>query len=258
MPHYTSHIPGSFCLFELSAHNQAVAKQFYTSLFGWQTHDNPDSPTGVYTMFSQKGPDNVGRAVAGAYTQFKMQTDAGFPPYWDLYVAVADADAAAAKAVELGGKIAMPAFDVAAYGRMAVIVDPTGAPLCLWQARTLIGVGIKNEPGSFCWADLASPDPEKAAAFYGGLLGWTVDAGKSDYLHIKNADEFIGGVRAAGPGERAHWLSYVQVSNCDETAAKARELGAKIVVAPRSVGESGRMCVLADPQGAVFALFELA
>lgn len=242
-------------MFELSAHDPEAARQFYSSLFGWQSADNPNSPVGVYTMFLHKGHD-----VAGLYRQFQPQIDAGFAPFWDLYVAVPDADAAAARAAELGGKIVMPPFDVAGFGRMAVISDPTGAVFCVWQAKTLIGVAVKNEPGSFCRADLSTPDPSAAAAFYTALFGWTTFPGDSGYLHLMSGEEFIGGIPPAHnrPGMRPHWMSYIQVADCDAAAARARELGAKIFREPTSPGNAGRMCILADPQGAVFALFALS
>ena len=253
MAQFKSHLPGSFCLFELSTPNQSAAKQFYTSLFGWVPSDNPESPVGVYTMFTLDGRD-----VAGAYTQFKQQTAAGIPPYWDIYISVASADETAHKAAELGAKVIMAPFDVSTYGRMAVIRDPTGAPFCIWEPKTIIGVETKNEPGSFCWVDLITPDPENAAKFYTSLFGWTLLPGEGGYLHLKNGEDFIGGIPPAHAGAHSVWRSYIQVKDCDAAVTKARELGAKILAEPMSIGNVGRMSIIKDPQGAAFALFEAA
>jgi uncharacterized protein len=251
MAHFKSHAPGSFCLFELSTPNQEAAKRFYTSLFGWACADNPNSPVGVYTMFTLDGRD-----VAGAYTQFKQQTAAGMPPYWDIYISTTSADETAKNAAELGGQVVMPPFDVSTYGRMAVIRDPTGATFCIWEAKTLIGVETKNEPGSFCWVDLITPDPETAAKFYTDLFGWTLLPGEGGYQHLKNGEEFIGGIPPANPNSRPHWMSYAQVKDCDATVAKAQELGSKVLVEPMSIGNVGRMSIIRDPQGGAFAVFE--
>jgi hypothetical protein len=255
MAEFKSHTSGTFCLFELSTTDQDGAKSFYTSLFNWSCDDNPNSPVGIYTMFTLRGRD-----VGGAYTQFKEQTAAGMRPFWDLYISITSADRTAKKAAQLGGKVIIAPFDVSTYGRMAVIRDPTGAAFCIWEAKSHIGVQTKNEPGSFCWADLATPHPETAAKFYTDLFGWTTIPGDGGYLHLRNGDEFIGGIPPCHTpaGVPPHWTSYVQVKDCDETVARARELGAKIRLEPESVGKAGRMSVLSDPQGATFAIFEVA
>jgi hypothetical protein len=104
-------------------------------------------------------------------------------------------------------------------------------------------------------------DPERAKQFYSGLFGWELLLGEKDpsgYLHIKNGGKFIGGIPPAqhrDPGTPPHWLSYFYVRDVDESAKKAQNLGAKIYAPATTIEGVGRMAVLADPQGAVFALF---
>jgi predicted enzyme related to lactoylglutathione lyase len=99
---------------------------------------------------------------------------------------------------------------------------------------------------------------------FSNLFGWRVIKGENDpsgYLHIANGEKFIGGIPPAkfrDPNVPPHWLAYFVVSNCDETAAKAKELGAKTHLAPMTMENVGRMAILADPQGAVFAIFQAA
>jgi hypothetical protein len=106
-----------------------------------------------------------------------------------------------------------------------------------------------------------TPDVERAKSFYAGLLGWTITASENDpsgYLHIRNGEEFIGGIPPSSfspPNTPPHWLAYIYVANCDETAAKCNRLGGKTLMAPMNIEKVGRMAVLADPQGAVFAAF---
>jgi predicted enzyme related to lactoylglutathione lyase len=144
---------------------------------------------------------------------------------------------------------------------MAVIRDPTGAVTWVFQAKQHAGLGITGEPGAFCWADLITPDPERAKEFYSSLFGWQLTAGEhdtSDNLHIKNGETFIGGIpdpRHQGSNSPPHWLSYFFVADVDEAAKKVRALGGKIWGPPMTVEGAGRMAIVADPQGAAFALF---
>lgn len=131
----------------------------------------------------------------------------------------------------------------------------------LWQPKTNPGIRIKDEPGSFCWADLNTPDPKRASDFYSKLFGWEIEPGQdgSGYLHIKNAGEYIGGIpprEQQNPNAPPHWMIYMLVSNCDAATEKAKQLGAMIYMGPMTMEKVGRMTIFGDPQGAVSALFE--
>jgi uncharacterized protein len=259
MPHIEKHAPGNFCWIELGTTDQNAAKGFYGSLFGWAANDMPMGPNDFYTIFRLEGRD-----AAAAYTLRPEQLSEGLPPHWMLYIAVETADAAAARAAECGGTVVVAPFDVFDAGRMAVLRDPTGAHFCVWEAKKNTGVGIAGVDGTFCWADLSTPERERAGEFYSGLFGWAF--GKEDedpdhnYWHIKNGEAFIGGIPPAAhrnPNEPPHWLAYFLVSDCDAAVAKATQLGAAVYVAPMNI-EEGRFAVLADPQGAAFAVFQAA
>ena len=248
---------GSFAWMELATSDQAAAKRFYTSLFGWEANDSPMGPDAVYTMFF------LGGRQAGAAFTMSPQEAAAIPPHWQLYVAVDNADPSARRAEELGAKTVMAPFDVMTFGRMAVLEDPTGAYFSLWQARDHKGMAVVAEPGAFCWADLQTRDREKAMQFYTGLFGWEFLPGKdkdaSGYLHIRNGEQYIGGLPAAEtlpPHVPPHWLPYIQTADCTGQASTAKGLGAKILLPPTTIEGSLRFSVLSDPQGAVFAFFE--
>ena len=249
-------VPGSFCWMELSTTDQNAAKAFYTSLFGWKANDAPIGPQQFYTMFQLDG-----REVAAGYTMMKDERAMGIPSHWNLYIAVENADASAARAAELGGKVLAPPFDVMESGRMAVIQDPTGAIFHIWQPNRHPGIRVSNVPGSFCWADLNTGDAAAASAFYSGLFGWKIAPGENDpsgYLHISNGETMIGGVPSAeqrDPNAPPHWLLYFQSADCDATTASAAELGGRAFMGPMSLEGVGRFSVVADPQGAVFSLF---
>jgi len=256
MPNIDKSKPGSFCWAELATSNQPEAKKFYGSLFGWEANDQPMGPGEFYTMFKLQGRD-----VGAGFTLRPEMVANKVPPHWGLYVAVESVDASAGRVTGLGGKLVMPPFDVFDAGRMAVVEDTTGAYLSLWQAKGNTGFGIAGVPGTFCWADLMTPDPKKAGDFYTGLLGWTLERGQKDgdYLHIKNGEEYIGGIPpagSAGPGVPPHWNLYFLVADCDAAAAKAKELGARTLMPAMTMEGVGRFTVIADPRGAAFSLFQ--
>jgi hypothetical protein len=256
MPNIDKHAPGSFTWIELSTTDQNAAKNFYGSLFGWTANDMPMGPGDFYTIFRIDGKD-----AAAAATLRPDQRERGVPAHWMIYVATNSADKTAERAAQAGGAVVAPPFDVFTAGRMAVIQDPTGAMFSIWQANKNTGIQIAGVDGTLCWADLSTSDPERAKQFYSDLFGWqiTTENDPSGYLHIKNGEEFIGGIQPAAqrnPNAPPHWLAYFLVSDCDASATRAKDLGASLYAGPMSIENVGRMAVIADPQGAVFSLFQ--
>jgi uncharacterized protein len=255
MPIVEKHPAGAFVWVELGTTDQAAAKNFYASLFGWNANDMPMGPGEYYTIFRLDGRD-----TAAAYT-LNPETSGGAPPHWMLYISVASADEAAARATQAGGTVLAPPFDVYNAGRMAVVRDPTGATFSLWEPKANQGVGIAGVNGTLCWADLMTGDTARARQFYAALFGWEIAPGQHDpsgYLHIKNGEAFIGGIPPSSvqAGVPPHWLLYFLASDCDAAAAQAKSLGANIHYGPTTMEGVGRWAVVADPQGAAFAIFQ--
>jgi hypothetical protein len=146
----------------------------------------------------------------------------------------------------------------------AILVDPLGATFAAYTtANPLPKDYPKQGPGLFCWEEILTTDPKRALAFYGEVFGWThetVNMPMGAYHILKSGDAHVGGVMQMPPGAPAkpHWLSYVATGDVDKTAAKATKLGAKSCVPPTDIPGIGRFSVLADPQGAVFALYKPA
>jgi predicted enzyme related to lactoylglutathione lyase len=173
-------------------------------------------------------------------------------------------DDSAKKAQSLGAKLFAPPFDVMDAGRMAVLQDPTGAVFCVWQANKSIGAQILNEPGALCWTELTTSDTKAAEAFYTSLFGWTPKHGAAG-APMEYTEFSVGGTPSIGmmpkPKEMpahipSYWMPYFQVAGADASTAKAKELGAHLMVGPQDIPNTGRFAILSDPQGAVFALFE--
>jgi hypothetical protein len=178
-------------------------------------------------------------------------------------VAVESADDAAERTRSLGGTVLMDPFDVFEVGRMAVIQDPTGAVVALWEARTHPGAGIVGEPNSLCWNELNTGDPDRAATFYTGLFGWGTERqpmGDFVYTYFNQGERRNGGMMQITPEMGPippHWAVYFAVDDCDGKAARVTALGGRVLVPPTDVPDVGRFSILQDPQGAAFAIVKL-
>jgi uncharacterized protein len=236
---------------------------FYTELFGWEAADimPPEGP-GRYFVCTLGGRDvaAVGSERGG---------EAPSVPAWGTYVWVEHADAAAARAAAAGGSVLMEPFDLLDAGRLAVLADPAGAVFCAFQANRHRGAQVVNEPGAWAMSTLNTGDPEGARAFYGSLFGWEADT--MDFGGMAVTLWRLPGYEDGEPGQPVpadvvgvmlpqeddapppDWSVDFWVTDADATAAKAANLGGKVVVPPfdTPVGRSG---VLADPQGATFSV----
>jgi predicted enzyme related to lactoylglutathione lyase len=251
-------VAGGFNWVDLTTTDYDGSKAFYTGLFGWEAQDQRAGEAGVYTMFRSGG---VPVAGSGAYRS--GQRAMGLPAVWTSYVTVESADAAVARSVRLGGRILLPAMDAMAAGRMAMIAGPTGEVFGVWQDGKHAGAGKFNEPVSLTWNELATPNPEIAAAFYTGLFGWITrisESGPAPYTIFENGGRPNGGmydmVGVVPEGLPAQWLPYFAVADADDIVNRCGALGGTVVNGPTNVPDAGRMAILTDPQGGRFSILE--
>jgi uncharacterized protein len=253
MPTRDSYAQGTPNWVDLQTSDQAAAKAFYGGLFGWSYDDQPMDGGAVYSI-AQIG----GTSVAAIAPQSPELAAAGAPPMWNTYLAVDSIDAAVTKVGPAGGTVAMEPFDVMDAGRMAFVLDPSGAGVALWQAGQHIGSGLVNEPGTVIWNELITDDPA-AVSFYEQVLGLTTataDMGGNKYTLFQVAGKEVAGTTPPMmEGVPNHWHVYFAVADADATAAKVTELGGTVMVPPFDT-PIGKMAVVTDPQGAVFSLFQ--
>ena len=253
MPEFTSYDAGTPSWVDHASKDLEASNAFYGALFGWEAEDQGEE-MGHYTLL-RKG----GKAVAGNMSVMAESQ----PSVWVTYVSVDNADATVDLAKKAGGMVFAEPMDVADIGRMAVFADPEGAAIGVWQPKTFKGAELANEAGAFAWNELNSRDLSAAKAFYTEVFGWTpndLDMEGMSYTEWKLGDKQVAGmmampdmVPAAVP---AHWLVYFGVDDTDATVSKATELGATTVVSPTDI-PPGRFAVLADPDGAVFAVIKM-
>lgn len=123
-----------------------------------------------------------------------------------------------------------------------------------------------NSCGRFVWHELATTDPEAAAAFYAALFGWTAvpfEASNPPYTMFMLGEAPVAGLmrlpaEAAAAGAPPYWMGYVGVTDVDATTAKAQELGAMVLVPRIDIPNMGSFTILQDPQGPVIAPWQAA
>jgi predicted enzyme related to lactoylglutathione lyase len=262
MPTMTKYEQGQFSWVELGTTDSAAAKKFYGGLFGWTFEDMPAGPDMVYTMAK------LGNHHACAL--YKMGKDMhGVPPHWLSYVTVENVDQTTTKAKQNGGKAMKEPFDVMDVGRMAILTDPTGAHIALWQPKKHIGAGIWGDPGALIWNELFTNNVDAAGKFYSQTFGWKtqgVDMGPMGTYTLFSKDGTKqtqrGGMMNIPPnmkGAPPNWLAYFSSKDVDASCKKVKELGGNVLAEPMDIpGNIGRFAIVRDPQGAVFALFKPA
>lgn len=250
------HRPGTFCWADGGTTNLEAALPFYQAVLGWTYAQEPMAAGGTYVL-AQVG----GRDVAGL---FQTGTTDGHDctSHWLALFAVASADQAARRAQELGGRVIVQPHDVGGSGRMAVIVDPTGAAFGIWEAGQHPGTRVMGEPGALCWAELATRDTRRAAAFYEALFGWTHEEMPSvgqTYTRFRDAEGHTGGmlqILDTGGDMPPSWQVYFLTVDCEAAVRAVKEQGGATLVDTTPIPGVGRFAVVRDCAGAVFSLME--
>ncbi|NMM16577.1 MAG: VOC family protein [Cellulomonas sp.] len=234
---------------DLMVPDRHVAQAFYGPLLGWE-FDEGRPETGYYST-ARRG----GRAAAGV-GELMPGSRAG----WTTYLAVDDVDATAKRVTAAGGTLLAEPMDVMDLGRMAVLADPTGAIVGLWQSGLHTGADVVNEPGAQIWNELMTRDFAAAKKFYGAVFPYTfgdMSGPGFTYATLDLDGRPVGGIGELGAetpaDEQPAWSTYFAVSDTDAATARAVELGGQ-VVSPPADSPYGRLAVLRGPSGETFAL----
>jgi predicted enzyme related to lactoylglutathione lyase len=233
---------GAPCWIDLGTTDAGASRAFYTELFGW-TIDDPGPDYGGYVNFT------LGGVPVGGCMQAEQNG-------WSIYLAVADA----AATCEQAGTVVLAPMPVAALGTMALVADPGGATVGLWQPAEFNGFGVLAEPNSPAWFELHTSKYAEVVDFYTNVFGWpahtTGDTDDFRYTTYGEGDGQLAGIMDATAfdgGAPAGWSVYFNVTDVDATIARAEALGAKSVH-PAEDTPYGRLAHLIDPVGASFKL----
>lgn len=243
--HYKAGTP---CWVDLTAIDLDAAKAFYGGVFGWEFDTGPEE-YGYYTSCKKDG-----QAVAAIMPR---QPGSDSPQRWNTYLATDDIDATVQKATSSGATVTFGPMEVPEQGKVAYLLDPTGAEIGLWQASGFHGAEMVNEPDSLSWNELHTPDAGEADEFYGKLFPYTFEQipGGMNYAVVKLGDDMVGG-RFQSESEPPNWLVYFSVADADASGRRVEEHGGKVIREPEDT-PYGRMGTFEDPTGAQFALVKL-
>ena len=242
---------GKFVWRDLVTESPDAAKPFYAGLFGWEFVESR-ALGAPYTLVKSGG-----QFIGGISRAQRPQPDQPVSQ-WLSFMSVADVDRAVERTRSAGGSLVAGPLDLTAVGRGAVVLDPDGAPLGLLRSR--IGDPVDSaEPAlhRFMWTEHLSRDPQASAAFYASLAGFEVrkvDLAGRPYWLLVQGRERAGLLRNPIAVDRPIWLPYVRVADPAVSAARAAQLGGKVLLAPRGDVRNGTMALIADPAGAVLAL----
>src|SRR3954447_11845581 len=144
-----------------------AALDFYSRLFGWEIAGPGPLPGGLPGQYfvAQVG----GRDVAGIGT-LPGGSEGQAIASWNTYVRVDSVDVTIGRVSAAGGTALLAPFDASPAGRRAVLADPAGAPICIWEPAEREGAGRVNEPNAWIMSSLHTPDTAAAASFYGELF----------------------------------------------------------------------------------------
>ncbi|MEU9982307.1 VOC family protein [Streptomyces sp. NPDC050856] len=243
---------GTPCWVDALLPDVEAGKRFYGELFGW-TFDGGAEYTHAYSE---------GLRVAA----LAPKRDGRMPTVWGVYFATPGIVALGARIRDAGGRMVTEPLPLDGFAVTALAADPDGAVFGLWEAGDHTGFEKQGEPGSFCWTEVYTRKKDAVDAFYESVFGFQVrdlDDASMDFRVWSPAGTRAGDETAIGgrgvitntfPAEMpAHFLSYFAVADCDDTAALATRLGGRVTEPPFDT-PYGRIAVIADNQGAVFAV----
>jgi predicted enzyme related to lactoylglutathione lyase len=232
--------PSTPCWVELASPDPGASADFYAQLFDWKT-DGGRFLLRDFAVAGLTGPRTAG--IDG----------------WLMHLSTDDLEISLDRVIAAGGLLQSPPAVVGAPagpdGRAAVLADPAGAALGLWQRGRFGGAQLAGEPGTMCWSELSTADAEGAATFYGRAFDWWLRGGpavgsdRGEWLTA--AHDSVAGLAPAQGSTR--WHTTFEVEDCARAAAVAQRLGGRVLAAP-TPGDVGSYAELADPFGATFAV----
>lgn len=258
MPTFDSYEPGWPCWVDLMSPDVAASEGFYGAVFGWSADAQfDDDGNRIYANFTLDG-----RNVCGLGGQAPGME--GAPPIWNTYVCTDDIEATVTNAEAAGGSVMMPPMQVMEHGHMAILADPTGAAISVWQPGAHRGAQVANDAGTWSWNELLTRDLAAAKPFYAEVFGWEYDdqdMPNGTYTVILGGENNgLGGMMAMPDGMPDmvpnHWMVYFSTDDIDATIERVTSNGGQVAQPPFAIPGVGTIAVIHDPQGGSFSLMQ--
>jgi uncharacterized protein len=238
------HPIGTFCFAELHTPALEGSASFYGDLFGWSVRQISDQ----YWMFYSGNSLVVGMRRADTHR-------------WIACVRVDNVESRMARAHPLDLTVVTPAVETPDVAQVAVLRDPDGAVIGLWEPRGVEGTELETGPGSFWWVELATAAMGPAQRRYASLFDWGIahtmkfENGPHGYTLFKVGERSAGGAFQFEPewGVTPAWQVYFEVTNFEASAARACAQGGEQGFW-RDAPNAGRIGVIIDPRGALFLI----
>lgn len=244
---------GKFVWHDLITEDPAVARRFYSGLFGWTFEETERPGGGPYTLAKSNG-----RYVAGMVQRNDLKDGTDFSR-WLGYLSVADVAKAVNTTRTGGGTVVVDVSELGNIGKVAAIQDPQGAVLGLVRSKHGDPDDSQGDAlGRIVWNELLAKDSLAAANFYASLSGYqvkTIERRGGHYINL-----IMAGRERAGIFDNPFanypptWLTYFSVADPVAAAKLVESLGGKVILAPSPELREGSMAVVTDPGGAVLVL----
>lgn len=251
MPIIDSFPQGTPIWVDLQSTDQAGAAAFYRRLFGWEVSP-ASADTGGYSMATLRG------VPVTAIGPLPATFPEGSTSVWTSYFAVDDIAASARAAEENGGSVLLPPGELAPGVQLAIVADPAGAVLGLWQTEK-DSTWLREEPGAVDWLELVENGCESSYPFYESVLGVGVsqlEMGGGVYTLFDVGESSAAGAFEPGGEVPPHWLVYFTVGDLDAATVRLTEFGGAVRGERASAPGVGRWVGAVDPFGGAFALLE--
>jgi uncharacterized protein len=237
--------PGLICWVELVSADHAAAVPFYNAVLGL----TPSDDTPAFAFLRTAGAD-----VGATYTLPEG------PHGWMAYVADPNAAAAVDRAVGAGGSRVRGPSQIDEAGWSAVVMEPEGTPVGIWQAGKHPGFGVRDTVGSVCRVELHTRHPDEVGRFMMTTFGLTLTPGPGPGYRFLDAGDrpSIGlvGMRDHAAGAAPAWVVYFGVESVAATIRTAQTAGGTLAHGPVDSDTMGSFAVMQDPQGILFGILQ--
>jgi predicted enzyme related to lactoylglutathione lyase len=244
-------VTGAFVWHDLVTPDPAASRAFYKALFNWTFEDGKGIDPG-YTIIRHEG-----QPIGGIVPLKRSGADAP-TAQWLAYVTVSDVDRAAGAFRDAGGRVIRDPVNARKDLRVAVVSDPQGAPIGLASRGPLVEDGRVPGLNRWLWMDYVARDPATALSFYGSAIGFRNEVQETRdtfvYYLLSSDRPRAGLFLSPWTRDTAAWLPYVRVADPAAAAARVKELGGTVVVAPQPRVRNSSLAIVLDPFGAPIAL----